>query len=109
MPRRVGRRVADAGEAAQARATVALAELQAAVADVGNARLAVEWLDGFDVGGAIAGQQQQFAGGALRVDLGMGMQHEQPAARLLQIVGDALTPAEPTRPRTPVVVVESFR
>jgi hypothetical protein len=99
--------LAQAEEAAQARATTALAELQAAVADLGNVRRGVEWLTDFDVLRAVAGQETPFTGGAFRVNLGLGLHDEQPMARLLQIVAEALTPPAPARPRTHAMAVES--
>jgi hypothetical protein len=48
---------------ARSRALRALAELRGALADLGPARAAPDWLRGFDLGLALTGSQAQFSGG----------------------------------------------
>lgn len=60
--------LSDAEAEAVARFDRAIADARGALAIVGPARQAVQWIAGFDEGRAVAGQEPQFGGGRIRVD-----------------------------------------
>lgn len=94
-----------AAEDAAERFQTAIEAAQAALDEYRTARGAVDWLQGFDVRDAVAGEQQQFPGGSVKVDASRIRKNDQMVdpALLLEVALTVTEPAPDRRPRTHMV------